>query len=145
MLCLNLAISLGETGLSTLLVDGDLRSRALTNWVASVGSESNGEIQATPWPGVFFLGAPVQGDQLPGDVLMLPDFKKRMTGAFGNYSVVLVDSPALVDCSDALLLGRWVDAALMAICKQRFRGVPEGNFSEDLRASGVHLLGSVLT
>lgn len=144
MLCLNLAISLGEIGLPTLLVDGDLRSRGLSNWVLPQWSGSELLVQSTPWSQVSIVAAPRRPDVLSGDVLMQPEFRGQMTGLFPSFSVVIVDSPALCDFSDALLLGRWVDGALMAVCKRRFRGVPEGNYAEDLRASGVPLLGSVL-
>ena len=144
--CLNLAAALCEFGLRVLLVDGDLRQRSLTSLLLDKAPEAELSVQTTSWiPGLAVVGAVACGANKAADVLAQPGYEQTLRAFFADYQVILLDSPPLSACSDALLMGRWVDGALMVTSQQKFRGVPEGNFSEDLRDAGIEVLGVVVT
>ena len=144
--CLNLAAALAEFGLRVLLVDGDLRQRSLTRLLLPEAPGADLAVHTSDWiPKVSLVGAAACEEIGPADRLAAPGYRQSVQALFVGYDVVLVDSPPLSACSDALLLGRWVDGALLVTAQARFRGVAEGNFSEDLRESGVEVLGVVVT
>lgn len=144
--CLSLAAALGEFGRRVLLVDGDLRRANLS---AIFGHTENGLVDNHPpvptsLPMVWLAPAgKLQGSA--ADVLAQPEIKNWLQRQRPNFDIILIDSPPLSACGDAILWGTQCDGALMVVSQAHFRGLPEGHFSEDLRDAGIEVLGLVLT
>lgn len=142
--CINLAVALAEFGMRVLLWDGDLRQRSLTR-LLSDGVDSPELLQPPSLPGVFLAPARLPDHERAADYLARAAYRETFRPHLAEFDVILVDSPPLSVCSDALLLGRLTDGALMVASATKFRGLPEGHFSEDLRESGIDILGVVIT
>jgi len=149
----NLAASLAVAGRSVLLIDCDLRRPALSALFDL--KESAGVREAVDGEGIpDTFPSPVRGLQLlpagsmegtaAADVLASPRLQRVLAGLGQARDVILVDSPPLSACKDALLVGKWCDGAYMVVREQRFVGTAEGHFAEDLRDEGIPLLGVVL-
>jgi len=143
--CINLAAALSEFGFRVLLVDGDLRQRSLTRLLLKAPIAAL-NVQRTEWiPNVRVVGAFLEAERTAADTLSAPGYRQFLDSLFPGYDLILMDSPPLAACADALLIGRWLDGALIVSSQQTFRGIPEGHFSEDLRENGVDVVGVVLT
>lgn len=142
--CINLAAAFVDFGHSTLLVDGDLRQRSLSRLLLPAEPAST-PLPASQIPGLFVLGSAPCSPAEASNRLADPAFLAGMTRNFKDYQVVIVDSPPMSVCKDALVLGSIVDGAIMVVSEKKFRGTPEGHFSEDLREQGIDFWGSVIT
>lgn len=140
---LALGQSLVEFGLKTLLVDGDLRTGGLSLRCGYPKPDLDWNLQILHGEGVAFcpIGARAL---LPEDVITHPKLRDWMLEQASFFDAILVDSPSLSLCSDALLWAQVCPATLMVSKKSRFQGIPEGNFCEDLRDQGSQVLGVVL-
>lgn len=141
--CINLAAALVDAGQSTLLVDGDMRQASLTRLLLS---EPTGAPAPTDWiPGLRVLGFKPCSPAEASNRLADPSFLAGIKRHFQEFEVVVVDSPPMSVCKDALVLGTLLDGAVMVVSERKFRGAPEGHFSEDLRDQGINFWGSVIT
>ena len=145
--CINLAVALSEFGLKVLLLDGDLRQRSLTRLLAcaDTGISPTGLCQPPLLPGVWLFCSSLPEGERPADFLARSGYLDALRPVLSEFDVVLVDSPPLSVCSDAHLLGRLTDGALLVASRDKFRGLPEGHYSEDLRDHGINILGVVIT
>jgi Mrp family chromosome partitioning ATPase len=144
--CINLAASMAEIGMRPLLVDGDLRQRSLTRLLLQEVPPDDPVPQPTPWiPGVQVLGAAPCRPSEAANRLGEGSLQSRWRSFFQDHNLILVDSPPMSVCGDAFILGRQLDGALMVVSEDKFVGLPEGHFSEDLRDQGIELLGTVIT
>lgn len=132
--CLNLALALCDLSQKVTLVDGDLRMRTLTR---------HHSILPPAAEKLTFFPAP-EPRAHPAEQLTEPDYRAKVAEQGRNSDLMLIDTPALSNCSDALMLAPWVDGAILVTSKKLFRGIPEGNFSEDLRDHGIPILGVVV-
>lgn len=143
--CINLAAAFIDMGLKTLLIDGDLRQRNLTRFLLEQAPQQI-KPQNTPWiPGLQILGALPQTIAQISTSLADGSYQKEISQYFAAANIVIIDSPPMSVCQDALLLSSCVDGALMVLSQKKFRGAAEGHFSEDLRDRGIDLWGSVIT
>lgn len=135
-IALNLAAALAEMKIPVLLIDGDLRTRKLQRTLEA--GDTSQPVAAQALPGVDFLAAPARPDHPDEPEISL------LKGIPARYQVILIDTPALSSYKDVLLFAPILDGAVMLVSENRFQGIPEGNFSEDLRDAGIELLGLVV-
>jgi capsular exopolysaccharide synthesis family protein len=124
----NLGRSLAQTGRSTLLVDADLRmpvlhrffgveserglSDILRGMPAGESSDWPDLVQPTGVPGLLLLPAGAPVDDAP--MLLGSPSAARLFAELGErFDHVVVDSPAVLAVTDALVLTRHVDLALL--------------------------------
>ena len=148
--CLGLSIALAEVGNRVLLVDCDLRNQSLSrrlNLCAPSPSQTR-ILQPSPQPSQLhpnLLIAPagnMDGDHDP-DLLEKKTFQDWLQQQRSSFDFILIDTPPLSVFKDVLSLGQVADGAVLVSSQQYFRGIPEGEMSEDLRDAGLEMLGFV--
>ena len=130
-LAAQLAARCGNAGISTLLIDADLRRASLCPLLdvpEGLGlsdvlrNEANLEDVVIPVQGGTFhllaAGTPVQDTSR---ILQKHDFAMLMAQLRQNYDMIIIDSPPVLPVPDALILGQWTDGALLAA---QFRDQP---------------------
>lgn len=122
---LNLAISLAQTGIRTLLIEGDLRrpraAKALgLDGAVGVTSVLVGKVkledalQHDERTALDFLAAgPVPPN--PADLLQSKAMKDLLAGLREVYDIVIIDAPPLLPVTDAALLATHADGAILVI------------------------------
>lgn len=121
----NLAIALAQTGLRVLLVDGDLRRPKVASVLGlerSVGlttvlvgrSELQDSIQKHTDSGIYFLASgPIPPN--PTEVLQSRAAQELFTRVSQMFDMVIIDGPPLLPVSDAAIMARDVDGAILVV------------------------------
>lgn len=154
---INLAQAFSQLGERVLLVEGDLRrpslhrrlalsrERGLSHFLAHAkeGSDAEGLIQTVTVPG---LDALVCGEipPNPSELLSLPRLKLLLDWAAQRYDRVVIDGTPVFPIADAHLWGRETDATLFVVQHGSIKRAMAANAVEQLRQSGMRLLGFVL-
>jgi Mrp family chromosome partitioning ATPase len=121
-----LALRAAEGGTRTVLVDGDLRSRALTgklwrerNSNAKTGRRSAGDpktdvvqVEGTP---LWFCPAPVEGDGRVLDLLGSKSMKDFFGALRQEFELVIVDTSPMASYIDAAALAPYCDCIVLVI------------------------------
>lgn len=154
MVCTNIAIALGQLHQRVLLVDGDLRrptiSRVfgaqakcgLTDDLEANRAKSEG-IYPTVFPNTFLLPRGLS-EKNPANLLGPDRLARLFRSLRSEFDCVILDSPPLSACSDALLLGSHSDGALMVVSPKGWDGEVELRYKQQLEEHGITLLGVVL-
>jgi receptor protein-tyrosine kinase len=121
----NLAIALAQTGQRVLLVDGDLRrpkvasvlglERAVGLTTVLVGrSDLHESIQKHAGSGIYFLASgPIPPN--PTEVLQSHAAQSLFERLKDMFDMVIVDAPPLLPVSDAAIMARDVDGAILVV------------------------------
>lgn len=121
----NLAIALAQTGQRVLLVDGDLRRPKVAGLLGlerSVGlttvlvgrSELQDSIQKHSASGIYFLASgPIPPN--PTEVLQSHAAQELFDRISQMFDMVIVDGPPLLSVSDAAIIARDVDGAILVV------------------------------
>jgi capsular exopolysaccharide synthesis family protein len=153
-LAAQLAARCGNAGMSTLLIDADLRRAALCPLLdvpegpglSDVLKEeaTTDEVVIPVQGGTFYLlraGTPI------------PDtnrvFQSRQLGAMLTqlrqlYDLIIIDSPPVLPVPDALILGRWVDGAVLAARYDISRFPQVERARRQLDNAGIAIMGTVI-
>lgn len=152
----NLAVTLAQTGSTTIIVDADLRrpvqhtiwglpnNHGLTGMVIQDALLAEPPLQATSISGLSVL---TSGElpPIPADVLS----SQRMTDIIGllkaRAQFVLFDAPPVLAAADAALLGAKVDGVLLCVCAGATRRDHVARAQQALARVHARLLGAVLT
>jgi Mrp family chromosome partitioning ATPase/capsular polysaccharide biosynthesis protein len=123
---LNLAASIGASGSSVILIEGDLRKPAIggsvglmapydvTSVVTGEASLERALVTTKRYPGVkFLLAEGMRSKGTTGDALFLPAATTMLREAKELADYVIVDSPPLLAVIDALQLAREADLVLI--------------------------------
>lgn len=121
----NLAIALAQTGQRVLLVDGDLRRPKVASLLGlerSVGlttvlvgrSELQDSIQKHSDSGIYFLASgPIPPN--PTEVLQSQAAQTLFDRLNQMFDMVIIDAPPLLPVSDAAIMARDVDGAILVV------------------------------
>lgn len=121
----NLAIALAQTGQRVLLVDGDLRRPKVASLLGlerSVGlttvlvgrSELQDSIQKHSDSGIYFLASgPIPPN--PTEVLQSHAAQSLFDRLNQMFDMVIIDAPPLLPVSDAAIMARDVDGAILVV------------------------------
>lgn len=151
----NLAAAYAQIRSGAILIDGDLRrctlsrllgqeSRSgLADCLHSGAAALGSRLCATDIPGLSFLPAG-QSDQNPADLLTRDPLAQVMRALRDREVPVLIDTPPLSACSDALLLGEHCDGAILVVHSRTWDGEPEVQSKQALESHRIRILGVVL-
>ena len=153
-ICTQLARAFAAGGKSVLLVECDVRNRALSSVLnlrarAGLHSVLSGQAQladavlATSVRGVYFLDAEAHISNL--DVLLDSERCARvLEQACQSFDYVLFDTPALSTCVDAAVLASVVDGTLLVVGQDVVRADALTAAREQLKKAHARVLGAVM-
>lgn len=121
----NLALAMADSGLRTLLVDGDLRNPSVAKTLGMEGSvglttvllgdaQAQDVIQTWGSAGMDVLPAG-QVPPNPSELLGSAPMEALLTSLVGEYDFVLIDSPPVVPVIDAVVIERLTGGLLMVV------------------------------
>lgn len=150
----HLAARCANSGTSTLLVDADMRRASLGRLLdvpvgPGLGDVLGGEIDLddaliTMQAGGFhFLSAGSPGRD-PSRVLKSNRFSELIARLRTTYDLIIIDTPPVLPVADALIMGRWVDGAVMAARFDASRLPLVERANRQLALAGIPVLGVVV-
>jgi capsular exopolysaccharide synthesis family protein len=153
-LACHLATSIARTGWKTLLIDGDLRRPAghqLLNLPLAPGFSElvRGEVDLDDvirptFVGCLWMIPAGLCDDRAIQALAREDLRQLFEQLRGRFDFIMVDTPPVLPVSDALMIGRHVDAVICSV----LRGVSQlpkvYAAYERLQSLGIRILGAVM-
>jgi polysaccharide biosynthesis transport protein len=154
-LAAQLAARCGNAGMSTLLIDADLRRTGLCSLLDVPEGPGLSDALTNDEPAATELVIPVQG----GTFHLLPAgtpasdtsrvLQNRKLGLLiaqfrQIYDLVIIDCPPVLPVPDALILGRWVDGAVLAVRYDISRFPQVERARRQLDGAGIAVLGTVI-
>jgi len=153
-LAAHLAARCGTAGMSTLLIDADLRRAglcALLDVPEGLGLsdvlKEEATIEEVVIPvqgGTFYLlpaGTPIKDTSR---VLQSRNFASLITQLRQLYDLIIIDSPPVLPVPDALILGRCTDGAVLAARYDISRFPQVERARRQLDSAGIAILGTVI-
>jgi protein-tyrosine kinase len=153
-LAANLAVAFSQLGKRTLLIDADLRQprqHALFGLPNGMGlsallSGRAGLAAIAPiagLPGLSVLGSGIAPPN-PAELLARPAFAQLLDELAHSYEVVLIDTPAALDCVDARGVAASAGAALVVARKDASALGAVTQLAATMGQGGIAVLGAVL-
>jgi polysaccharide biosynthesis transport protein len=154
-LAAQLAARCGNAGMSTLLIDADLRRTGLCSLLDVPEGPGLSDALIHDDPPATDLVIPVQGGTfhlLPAGT-PTPDanrvLQNRKLGLLVTqfrqiYDLVIIDSPPVLPVPDALILGRWADGAVLAVRYDTSRFPQVERARRQLDSAGICVLWTVI-
>jgi succinoglycan biosynthesis transport protein ExoP len=155
-LAAQLAERCANAGLLTLLIDADIRRPSLSRMFDLPTSQGlanvlRGETRAEEAitvvgeaGGFHFL--PAGSPRIdPSRLLHEGRLSKLLASARESFDIVIVDAPPVLPVPDALSIGRWVDAAVLAVRFDASRYPLVDRANRRLAAVGVPVIGAVVS
>ena len=148
--CLNLAISMAETGNKVLLIDADMRrpslgklliektSPGLSNVLAGMCSEEEA-IHNSPYPNLDVLYSGVIPPN-PSELLGSERMAKLMERLSKQYDYILVDTPPVNMVSDACVVAKLFDGVLFVVRQNKSERETVTRGLSQLEKAGVKVL-----
>jgi capsular exopolysaccharide synthesis family protein len=159
VVCCNLALAMAEAGQKVLLIDGDLRSPRLDK-IFGCAPEPNlttviGRFQAGSTDSVDSLAQPTMMTGLKvlpcaevrtptASILYSSGLKKLIERAREEYQTILIDAPPLNPFSDARVMGRLTDGAIVVLRSHYSHREDVQGALKQLREDGIPVLGAIL-
>jgi capsular exopolysaccharide synthesis family protein len=155
-LAAQLAARCGNAGISTVLIDADLRRASLcplldvpeglglSDLLEDDATVKLEEVLVPVQNGAFFLltaGSPVQDASRVLQSRHLPELIAQLRQ---SYDMIIIDSPPVLPVPDSLVLGRWSDGALLAARFEVSRSPQVERARRQLDNAGVPVLGTVI-
>jgi receptor protein-tyrosine kinase len=154
----NLGIALAEIGRRVLIVDADLRrprqhkifdlpnETGLSTLLKSQESKPDGWsglVQATRIPGLWLLpsGPPTQA---AANLLYSPRITDLLDRAKKEYDMVLIDTPPMLQMTDARILGRMTDAVILVARVEQTTRDALLAATQRLSEDRIQVLGTIL-
>jgi capsular exopolysaccharide synthesis family protein len=154
-LAAQLAARCGNAGMSTLLIDADLRRTGLCSLLDVPEGLGLSDLLVSDDLTPTDLVIPVQGGtfHLLSAGRPIPDpsrgLQNRKLGQVITqfrqiYDLVIIDSPPVLPVPDALILGRWADGAVLAVRYDASRFPQVERARRQLDGAGICVLGTVI-
>lgn len=154
MVSANLAVSLTQLLMDVVLIDGDLRRPTLSRVfeieplpgvlnVLEHGIPAGELVCETSIERLFVMPAG-QSDLNPGNLLGTGRFLSVIEALDHDDVCVVIDTPPMSACSDALLMATHCDGAVMVVSPDKWHGEAEAHFVQDLEDYGIEVLGAVM-
>ncbi len=154
-LAAQLAERCANAGLSTLLIDADLRNPTLTRMLDSTENDGlthvlRGEVSAErairaidAAGGFHFLPAGTARID-PSRLLQGSSLGSFIAQARETFEMILVDAPPVLPVPDSLMIGRWTDGAVLAVRYDNSRFAAVERAHRRLQTVGVPVIGAVV-
>ena len=155
-LAAQLAARCGSAGMSTLLIDGDLRRAGLCALLdvpegpglsdVLKGEATTDDVVIPVQGGAFYLlpaGSLIEGSQATplfqghGLGLLITQLRQQ-------YDLIIIDSPPVLPVPDALIFGRWVDGVVLASRYDISRFPQVERARRQLDTAGIPIMGTVI-
>ena len=125
----NLAASMAHAGRKTLLIDCDLREKAVSRLLEALGRPGLADILArggpvrekiiaTPTPSLFFLPAGHAPEE-PSDLLSLPLMDQVLRELEGEYEKLILSAPPLLTAIDGVIAASKANLSLVVVDAQK--------------------------
>lgn len=151
---INLAVSLADAGAKVLLIDADLRRPSVAEYLGLEGrvglttvliGKAKVEDVVQPYSeSTLDILTAGQVPPNPSELLGSKAMKTLLTAAAESYDMVLIDSPPVLPVTDAAVLGRQVDGALVVAGMDRIHRPQLRETLESLETAGCSVLGLVI-
>ena len=150
----HLAARCANAGSSTLLIDADMRRASLGRLLDipvghGLGDVLAGEVEldealiTVQAGGFHFLSAGMPGRD-PSRVLKSTRLSELISRLRQTYDLVIIDTPPILPVADALIMGRWVDGAVVAARFDASRMPLVERANRQLALAGIPVLGVVV-
>ena len=153
----NLAVSFAQAGKKTLIIDADLRKPGLTSMMGMKGQVGVSDIlvesgdvaehaqKIVRETGVERLDVLPAGLRRPSPAELLsgPNLAELLAWADSCYDQVLVDCPPVLAVSDAQIVGRLVDGAILVIRPDKNHRRLVSRACESFSSTGTSVIGVV--
>ncbi|OUL94258.1 polysaccharide biosynthesis tyrosine autokinase [Paraburkholderia hospita] len=153
-LSVNLSAVLASTGKRVILVDADMRLGNIHEYLGIqprpglpdviAGRDLVNVVVKNALPGVDVLP---RGDvpSNPSELLMNDGFRDALVGLSAVYDFVIVDTPPILAVTDAAIIGRYADVALLVVRHGKHSSLEVGEAVKRLTTAGIALRGVVMT
>jgi succinoglycan biosynthesis transport protein ExoP len=151
----NLAVTMAQAGLRTVLIDADLRrpmqhkvfelsqSPGLTDALLQPDSWAGAFVRPTSVPNLYLLTSGVVPPN-PAELLGSQRMQHLLSQIAGDADVVLIDAPPLLAVTDAQILGRLVQGVVMTIDGETTGRTAVARAAAALAQVNIRLMGVVL-
>jgi capsular exopolysaccharide synthesis family protein len=154
----NLGIALAEIGRKVLIIDSDLRRPrqhrifdvpndvGLSTLLKSQESKPDawtGFVQGTKVPGLWLLPSG-PATQAAANLLYSPRLTELLSGVKKEYDMVLLDTPPMLQMTDARVLGRMTDAVILVARAEQTTRDALVAATQRLTADRIRVLGTIL-
>lgn len=151
---INLAVSLADAGAKVLLIDADLRRPSVAKYLGLegrvglttvlIGRATVGDV-VQPYAGTSLDILPAgQIPPNPSELLGSPAMEGLLKATTSIYDMVLIDSPPVLPVTDAAVLGRQVDGALVIAGVDRIHRPQIRETLTSLETAGCQVLGLII-
>jgi capsular exopolysaccharide synthesis family protein len=152
----NLAISMCQIGIKTLLMDADLRTPSVQNYFedhdSSVGLYDclargvhiTDACQADVLPNLDVMFAGTADPEGAQELLASEHFSETVNACLRDYDVTIIDTPAASGCSDSRLISSVVGFSLVVARKNYSLVSDVQTLSAEIRRAKASVVGSVL-
>ncbi len=152
----NLAIASAHAGKRTLIIEADLRSRSNSEWVQvkidddavheplKYFAQSSEVIRLVPAiANLYLVPSPGPYRQVAA-IVESNELQRLIEDARGRFDLVIIDSPSLSKCNDALLLESLTDGVILVARPGISRGSMLGETIDQFTETDIPILGAVI-
>jgi polysaccharide biosynthesis transport protein len=154
----NLAVAYAQAGRRVIVIDGDMRRPGLTRLFQRSGHAGLSSVLKDERPIVDAIAGLIFETELPNlhvlpagpkpinpvELLTSERLSDLLAWAETNYDQVLIDAPPSLAVTDAAIIGRLVDGAILTVCPDLNRRKAVLGAAEALTSLGCELQGIVL-
>ncbi|VEP18423.1 conserved hypothetical protein [Hyella patelloides LEGE 07179] len=152
----NLAIASAHAGKRTLIIEADLRARSNSEWVQVQAddnatqeplkyfSESSEAIRLVPAiANLYIVPSPGPSRQVAA-IVESNELERLIKDARGRFDMVIIDTPSLSKCNDALLLESLTDGVVLIVRPGISRGSMLGETIDQFTETDIPILGAII-
>ena len=152
----NLAVSLAQVGVATLVLDGDLREPSLAQFLKppspAQGSKQCLEANAGPYTGymhpevipnlsLLYAGGVSENAQ---EALASAAFRTLVERCLRDFEFTIIDTPAASQCADGIRISTIIGYTLIVARANTSRFAELGTLAGQLREDGAQIVGTIL-